>query len=343
MVVHDRIIKQVKAKVCVFPDSVLCLGGKCTEYPQSAKAWSERVEWFTHTSQYRELDDVDGELVVFEWKIFSGHTTMELLREVQELMEKELKVSRTASSSCRCTTALIGQEKATKKFVETSLRVLQILTDIISKDIGHSSDQEVKKSAKKPDGAWNEVAADMVASFEESGHLALRGTSPLSRGALKSKGGGKTSKHYKADPQTAELLLRTIFAVNQFSIYGAVADWCPAFTQRAEGHSSQSAGKLAAKVSDDEVPEVPSELVSCLTKNTTWNSNAQGNLVQQGDGKFQILPEDVQLMQISEDAGFTRSISAGQFFVTNAAVKLEGHVVVSSCREHRHPRNHKRA
>ena len=29
---------------------------------------------------------------MFEWKIFLGHTTLDLLREVQELMEKEIKV-----------------------------------------------------------------------------------------------------------------------------------------------------------------------------------------------------------------------------------------------------------
>ena len=32
------------------------------------------------------------EPVVFEWKMFPGHTTLDLFREVQDLMEKELKV-----------------------------------------------------------------------------------------------------------------------------------------------------------------------------------------------------------------------------------------------------------
>ena len=40
----------------------------------------------------------------------------------------------------------------------------------------------------------------------------------------------------RAETQTAELLLRTIVAVNQLSIYGVVADWCEEFTQRAQGY-----------------------------------------------------------------------------------------------------------
>ena len=39
-------------------------------------------------------------------------------------------------------------------------------------------------------------------------------------------------------------------------------------------------------MSVDVVPKVPSELVSCPTKNAIWNSKALGNLVQQRDEKF---------------------------------------------------------
>ena len=41
----------------------------------------------------------------------------------------------------------------------------------------------------------------------ESGHAVLRCSGPLSRGVLKSKGGGITAIHHNADPCTAELLL----------------------------------------------------------------------------------------------------------------------------------------
>ena len=63
-------------------------------------------------------------------------------------------------------------------------------------------------------------------TFAESGHPVFRATSPLSRGVLKSKGGGKLSIHYCADQETIETVFRTIISVNQLSLYGAVAEMC---------------------------------------------------------------------------------------------------------------------
>ena len=59
----------------------------------------------------------------------------------------------------------------------------------------------------------------MMIKFSESGHPVFRATSPLSRGTLKSKGGGKLSIHICADGDTIETVLRTIISVNQLSIY----------------------------------------------------------------------------------------------------------------------------
>ena len=71
----------------------VCLFGLCPPYPESAEVWAEDGVWyFVSTPEYRELDNTDGEPVVLEWYIFAGHTTLQLLREVQELMEKELKI-----------------------------------------------------------------------------------------------------------------------------------------------------------------------------------------------------------------------------------------------------------
>ena len=66
----------------------------------------------------------------------------------------------------------------------------------------------------------------MVMEFSESGHTLFSATSPLSRGVLKSKGGGKLSIHFCADGETVETVFRTIISVNQLSINGAVSDLC---------------------------------------------------------------------------------------------------------------------
>ena len=78
----------------------------------------------------------------------------------------------------------------------------------------------------KPQGDWDRVAEQMIIKFAESGHPIFRSTSPLSRGVLKSNGGGKLSFHFCADGETVETVFRTIISVHQFSIYGAVSDLC---------------------------------------------------------------------------------------------------------------------
>ena len=64
----------------------------------------------------------------------------------------------------------------------------------------------------------------MMLNFAESGHPVFRATSPLGRGELKSKFGGKKTIHYNGSEETVELILRTVISVNQLSIHGAVAD-----------------------------------------------------------------------------------------------------------------------
>ena len=70
----------------------------------------------------------------------------------------------------------------------------------------------------------------MMIRYGESGHPVFRATSPLSRGTLKSKGGGKLFIHFCADGDTVETVFRTIISVNKLSIYGAVSDLCEFFS-----------------------------------------------------------------------------------------------------------------
>ena len=62
--------------------------------------------------------------------------------------------------------------------------------------------------------------------FRESGHTVFRATSPLSRGTLKSKGGGKLSIHFRADGDTIETVFRTFFLLISSVYTGTVSDVC---------------------------------------------------------------------------------------------------------------------
>ena len=83
----DKAVQLSTAKVFVFSDSVLCLG-KMHQYPESIVAWKKKIEWFTDSPQYGELDRIDGEPTEFEWNIFKGLTTLQFLAEIQKMMDK---------------------------------------------------------------------------------------------------------------------------------------------------------------------------------------------------------------------------------------------------------------
>ena len=83
---------------------------------------------------------------------------------------------------------------------------------------------------ERPQGEWDRVAELMMIKFREGGHTVFRARSPLSRGTLKSKGGGKISIHFCADGDTIETVFRTIISVDQLSIYGAVSDVCEEYS-----------------------------------------------------------------------------------------------------------------
>ena len=57
--------------------------------------------------------------------------------------------------------------------------------------IGPGSEKKWYPSENSPQGAWDNIAEQMLLEFAESGHPIFRATTPLSRGQLKSKGRGK--------------------------------------------------------------------------------------------------------------------------------------------------------
>ena len=87
LVNDEEVISLSRATVYVFLDSVLSLG-KMNQNPTSNNAWEQQLDWFKDSPQYRTLDTVDGEPMEFEWNIFPGFTTLQLVQEVQQFMNK---------------------------------------------------------------------------------------------------------------------------------------------------------------------------------------------------------------------------------------------------------------
>ena len=209
---------------------LLCLG-KMSENPLSNIVWEDKLTWFKSSSQYRALDTIDGGPMEFEWNIFPGFTTLQLCNKVQEFLSKmsiqpEGFTGRIIFMSTLNDISWGSKEK--KQECELSAQLVSIDAKRFSpgrwSSFGLGSEKKwYSTHESKPQGEWNRVAELMMIKFGESKHPVFRSTSPLSRGVLKSKGGGKL---FCADEGTIETVFRTIISVNQLSIYGAVSDLC---------------------------------------------------------------------------------------------------------------------
>ena len=173
---------------CIFSDSVLCLE-KVNENPQSNIAWEDRLKWFKSSPEYRALDRNDGEPMQFEWNIFP---TLELCTEVQKLLSR----------------LSVTPEKFTGRIAQ--------LVSLSAKGFGAGQWSFLGLGSEKkwysicidrPQGEWERIAELMMLKFAEGGHPVFRATSSLSRGQLKSKGGGGGNCQYSIAPTRERLKL----------------------------------------------------------------------------------------------------------------------------------------
>ena len=132
---------------------------------------------------------------------------------------------------------------------------------------------------------WDRVAELMMIKFGESGHPVFRATSPLSRGTLKSKGGGKLSIHFCADGDKIETVFRTIISVNLLSIYGAVSDLCEEYSS-----CQTRTGRLVVAEQSDPL-FAPADLL-IMTPTFSFEIPAQENLLQKHKERVEKLPEN---------------------------------------------------
>ena len=75
-----------KQKVHVCSDS-----GKMYEHTEANAKWKDQLQDFQQSNSYRELFGIDGEPIEFEWNIFPGHTTSEILQKTQEVQDRNIE------------------------------------------------------------------------------------------------------------------------------------------------------------------------------------------------------------------------------------------------------------
>ena len=232
LVIDEEVISLSHATFYVFSGSVLCLW-KMNQNPTSSTAWERQLDLFEDSSQNRTLDTIDGQPMEFEWNIFPGFTTLQLVQEVEQFMNKmgEPEQLQGRIIFMSIFNDIIWRSKDNEKECIANSKLMSFFAKRFSAGrwsfLGPGSETKwYATNSERPGGERDKVAALMMIIVGESGHPVFRATSSLSRRTLKSKGGGKLSFHFCADGDTIETVFRTIISVNQISIYGAVSDLC---------------------------------------------------------------------------------------------------------------------
>ena len=190
----------------------------------------------------------------------------------------------------------------------------------------------------KPQGEWDRMVEKMMMEFSESGHPVFRATSPLSRGTLKSKGGGKLSIHFCADQGTIETVFRTIISVNQLSIYGAVSNLCE---ECKTCHVRTGRPVVAGQSNPLFVPSVIK-----THKPLTDDPAQEEDLLQRYRERSEKLSQQDRVSKFCSGAGFLSTVEIGQYFMTKDTEEflqftIQWPVVSTHCQERKEHRNQK--
>ena len=332
----ETVINLQSTKVYVFSDSVLCLG-RILQYPDSNEAWKNRIAGVQSGRIYRDYDGINGEPTEFEWNIFPGFTTLQLCGKINDLLSDLGKTPETFTGRILFVSMfndISCDRKGNKEECLANARVVKVLAKKFGigqwSFIGPGSEKKwYSGEENSPQGAWDNIAEEMLLEFAESGCPIFRATTPLSTGKLKSKGHGKLSIHFAADEYTIETIFRIIISVNQLSIYGAVAAICEEFENHQDGSGEPEILMGQSIVLGEIKADIPLQNENPLNHQILW---------QQYIERIESLSPESKVSRFCKEAGFMRVVEVGQYFVTKDTGDFRQFRSVA-CREYTFPRD----
>ena len=314
----ETVINLQSTKVYVFSDSVLCLG-RVLQHPDSNEAWKNRVAGIQSGKSYRDYDAVNGEPTELEWNIFPGFTTLQLCDKINDLLSELGQTPQTCTGRILFMSMFndISVTKGNKDECLANAGVVKVLARRFGVGqwsfIGPGSEKKWYSAENSPQGAWDNIAEEMLLEFAESGHPTFRATTPLSRGQLKSKGRGKLSIHFAAD-FTIDTIFRIILSVNQLSVYGAVAALCEEFESHQDGSEEPEILMGQSIVLGEIKAEVPLQNEDSMNDQILWQQYIQ---------QIESLSPESKVSRFCKEAGFMLVVEIGQYFVTKDTGNLK--------------------
>ena len=331
----ETVINLQSTKVYVFSDSVLCLG-RVLQHPESNEAWKNRVAGIRSEKSYRDYDAINGGSTEFEWNIFPGFTTLQLCDKINDLLSDLGQTPETFTGRILFMSMfndISCDRKDNKDECLANAGVVKVLAKKFGigqwSFIGPGSEKKLYSYDNSPQGAWDNIAEQMLLEFAESGHPTFRATTPLSRGILKSKGRGKLSIHFAADQHTIDTIYRIILSVNQLSVFGAVAAVCEEFEGHQDGSGEPEILMGQSIVLGEIKAEAPLHNENPMNDQIKWQQYIQ---------QVESLSLENKVSKFCKEAGFMRVVEVGQYFVTKDTGSLRQFRSVA-CREYTLPRD----
>ena len=188
-----------------------------------------KVKW-TNSRCPKEMTRIDGEPIEFEWNVFPGFTSLQILQEIQNnLQKRNIKPEEFTDRIIFMSTTFIGQEKGMMEFAFRIQNKSRNTRRDSRRDTGRSSVLETKRSGMElflilihlkmrfysHSNWWNDSKIQVI----QYSRVSLL----LSRGILEKKNGRDTI-HFNADASNTEFLFQIVHSVNQLSIY-AISNW----------------------------------------------------------------------------------------------------------------------
>ena len=172
---------------------MLCLG-KVLQHPESNEAWKNRVAGVRSEKSYRDYDAINGESTEFEWNIFPGFTTLQLCDKVNDLLSNLGQTPATFTGRILFMSMFNDISCDRKDNKDECLKNAESVKVLARRFgigqwsfIGPGSEKKWYSSENSPQGAWDNIAEQMLLEFAGSGHPIFRATTPLSRVLSKAK------------------------------------------------------------------------------------------------------------------------------------------------------------
>ena len=159
---------------------MLCLG-KVLQHPESNEAWKNRVAGIRSEKSYRDYDAINGESTEFEWNIFPGFTTLQLCDKINDLLSNLGQTPATFTGRILFMSMFNDISCHRKDNKDECLRNAESVKVFARRFgvgqwsfIGPGSEKKWYSSENSPQGAWDNIAEQMLLDFAESGHPIFR-------------------------------------------------------------------------------------------------------------------------------------------------------------------------